>query len=145
MMTLDELSDLLDRQGPHRDAWPPAERAAAEALLAGSAEARRLLAEAEGLDRALAAELGRGRAGLELRAKVLRIASQRRTAAPPWAALPQPWRGAVAAAASFAMAASLAFGIVVGVADSDASADVAPHPDLLWTVVYGPSDPGALP
>lgn len=54
-MTLERLKTILDAYGAQPGRWPAEERAAAEALVARSAEARTALAEAEGLDGALAA------------------------------------------------------------------------------------------
>jgi hypothetical protein len=50
MMSLHRFARLLEGRGADLARWPAAERAAAEALLAGSAPARRLLAEARALD-----------------------------------------------------------------------------------------------
>jgi hypothetical protein len=52
-MTLAELGQLLDVYGADRVRWPAEVRAAAAPLIAKDAEARRLLAEAEALDRVL--------------------------------------------------------------------------------------------
>ncbi len=52
-MTLDRLRTLLDAYGARPDAWPVAERAAADALLARSAEARALRDAAAALDAVL--------------------------------------------------------------------------------------------
>jgi hypothetical protein len=50
MMSLHRFARLLEGRGADLVRWPAAERAAAEALLAGSPPARRLLAEARALD-----------------------------------------------------------------------------------------------
>jgi hypothetical protein len=52
-MTLDDFAQLLDVYGGERTRWPAEARAAAAHLVARDAEARRLLAEAEALDRVL--------------------------------------------------------------------------------------------
>jgi hypothetical protein len=49
-MTLERLRDLIAAYGGRPANWPQGERAAAEALLARSSEARAALAEAEPLD-----------------------------------------------------------------------------------------------
>lgn len=49
-MTLARLSELVGAYGASAVRWPEAERVAAEALLAGSADARALVAEARELD-----------------------------------------------------------------------------------------------
>jgi hypothetical protein len=52
-MNLDRFAALVDAYGGSPARWPEAERAAAEALLATSAEARRMAQEADTLDRLL--------------------------------------------------------------------------------------------
>lgn len=52
-LSLERLETLLDCHGGDLRRWPPSERAAAERLLAGSAAARALKAQAEALDAAL--------------------------------------------------------------------------------------------
>jgi hypothetical protein len=52
-MNLDRFAALVDAYGSSPARWPEAERAAAQALLATSAEARRLAQEADALDRLL--------------------------------------------------------------------------------------------
>ncbi|MEN0076500.1 MAG: hypothetical protein AAGC69_19095 [Paracraurococcus sp.] len=52
-MTPSRFARLLDTHGARPEAWPSARRAEAEALLGRSAEARRQLAAALGLDAAL--------------------------------------------------------------------------------------------
>jgi hypothetical protein len=56
-MTPERFADLLDRRGPAPARWPASERAAATALLAGSATARAALARATALDAALRRDL----------------------------------------------------------------------------------------
>ncbi|MFC7539112.1 hypothetical protein ACFQU2_06060 [Siccirubricoccus deserti] len=58
-MTPERFAELLDRRGPALARWPAADRAAAEALLAGSPAARAALAEARALDAALRGALPR--------------------------------------------------------------------------------------
>jgi hypothetical protein len=55
MMTLRRFQRMADSYGAALQRWPDASRAAAEALLQVSAEARRLLAEARALDEMLQA------------------------------------------------------------------------------------------
>jgi hypothetical protein len=55
-MNLAEFEDCIDRLGTALDGWPAEARAGAEALLAASAEARRLLGLARGLDSLFAVE-----------------------------------------------------------------------------------------
>lgn len=52
-MTLQEFESLLDRHGPALDQWRPAQRRAANRLLAGSASARASHDQARALDRVL--------------------------------------------------------------------------------------------
>jgi hypothetical protein len=52
-MTLADFEQLLDVYGGDRSRWPAEKRAAAAQLVARDGSARRLLAEAEGLDRVL--------------------------------------------------------------------------------------------
>lgn len=113
MMDLDEFRDRLDALGADPTAWPSAERAAAEALLAASADARQALAAARRLDARLFKAMGDTAASTALRGRIAAIApAQARTAVPPagragWLAL--PWRIGMAAAA-----ASLVLGLAVG-------------------------------
>jgi hypothetical protein len=52
-MTLAEFARLLDVYGAERTRWPVEARASAAVLVSGDAEARRLLAETQALDRVL--------------------------------------------------------------------------------------------
>jgi hypothetical protein len=61
MMKLDRFTELLDAYGAEPRRWPPAERAAAQAFLAVSAEARGRLAAAAALDALLDQAAGAGR------------------------------------------------------------------------------------
>jgi hypothetical protein len=56
-MTLAQLERLLEAHGAAPERWPPAERTAAERLLATDAEAQRLLAAARRLDGTLTAAM----------------------------------------------------------------------------------------
>jgi hypothetical protein len=63
-MDLAQLQDLIDRLGEDMASWPAEQRAAAEALLLSSGEARERLAAAQRLRAALAAPPVRAPAGL---------------------------------------------------------------------------------
>jgi hypothetical protein len=93
---------LLDRHGGSLDAWPPAERPFAEALLRSSAVARRQFAAAGAVDGALAELM---QPGPELR--LANPAEYR-----PHAHRASPWR--LASWSSAALAASIAFGFALG-------------------------------
>lgn len=54
-ITLERFAGIVDAYGASPERWPADERAAAEAMVAGSAEARALLAEAAALDSVLSA------------------------------------------------------------------------------------------
>ncbi|NNG03651.1 MAG: hypothetical protein HKM95_06060, partial [Inquilinus sp.] len=71
-MHVNRFQTLLDAHGPDIARWPPEMRAEAEALLAVSEQARRALAEARLLDRALSG-LPSESAGPLLRSAVLDI------------------------------------------------------------------------
>jgi hypothetical protein len=106
-MSLARFASILDAYGAAPRRWPATERAAAEALLAGSAEARAMLERAAELDRLLdAAEAPAPSPAL--RAAVLRAAPRPRRRSD----LPRRLGGRRAAAA--ALAASLLLGIVAG-------------------------------
>lgn len=125
-MRLDAFRDFLDIHGSDPDAWPPGERRDADALLRRSAEARRALEEAAGLDALLTRALSAQTAGAELRGRILagipaQPAVSRAAAAPRrWlGAFTLPWRIGTAA-----VTAALLFGIYAGAsvpAPSDAS------------------------
>lgn len=76
-MTLDRLTTILDAYGATPDRWPPAERAAARALLDRSAEARALLAAAARLDGVLDALPPAPPPSPALRARVVAAAPKR--------------------------------------------------------------------
>lgn len=109
------LAAILDAYGAAPERWPADERAAAEALLARSPEARRLALAAGGLDRVLA-RYEPLKPTPALRAAILAGAPGGRAEAAAangfWAALLQElggWRPAGAA-----LAAALVLGVVAG-------------------------------
>lgn len=63
-MTVAQLRELLQIYGANAERWPQAERAAARALLAASAEARALLADYAPVDRLMEAGDDAAPAGL---------------------------------------------------------------------------------
>ena len=117
-MTQAEFARLVETHGSRQERWPEAERSAAPALLAASAEARALLAKAAGLDRALLAALPHPApdAVARLRAGVAREIARAPVPTPPgvWSRLrillrpaaPAGW-GALAAMATCALWLSL--------------------------------------
>jgi hypothetical protein len=140
-MSLADFEWLLDVYGGDRTRWPAEERAAAAQLVARDAQARRLLAEAEGLDRvleraplpALAAEAAladRIVAAAKRSPRVVSIAprwSGRASHAQALASAPRParhgWMGfghGRASAAGF-LAASLIGGVLLGLSGSPQS------------------------
>ena len=132
---LELLDDVLAIYGSDRSRWPLAERQELAVLIANSAQARKMLAEAEALDRLLnhAPKMSDGRVALLAE----RIAAQavhtpRMTAIPGGAARransAPAWRQH--AAGITALAASLVLGIMVG-----QSASVAPAVSEIATVV----------
>jgi hypothetical protein len=133
-MQLDAFRDFLDIHGSDPDAWPPHERRQAETLLRGSAEARRALEEAAGLDTLLTRTLSAGTAGAELRERILAGIPARpavhRAAPSRWlGAFTLPWRIGTAA-----VTAALLFGIYAGAsvpAPSDASFPVAQAEEIV--------------
>ncbi|MFC7474821.1 hypothetical protein ACFQS7_10685 [Dankookia sp. GCM10030260] len=124
-MTPDRFARLIDTHGPRQQRWPRESRAAAAALLAASAEARRLLDAASALDARLDAGLARPSADsvLRLRQAVAREIARRPLPTPPGAwprlrallrpAAPAGW-GALAAMATCALWLSLSAGPAVG-------------------------------
>lgn len=110
-MTQDQFADLLDRHGPDLSAWPAAERAAAETLLAHDPAMRKMLETERLLVEALSA-LPAERAGPALREAVLAIPlSHPRRAAPGvgerlgrlFGPVWRPFAGGMAAACSAAL------------------------------------------
>jgi transposase-like protein len=133
-MSLADFERLLDVYGGDRTRWPAEQRAAAAQLVARDGGARRLLAEAEGLDRvleraplpALAAEAGladRIVAAARRSPRIVSVASQRSGSASHarlLASAPRSVRGGwmglahgKASAAGF-LAASLIGGVLLG-------------------------------
>lgn len=110
-ITLQRLADICAAYGGDPRRWPPAERAAAEALCAGSAEARALLTEAADLDRTLAA-LPALNVTPQLRARVLAAIPQSLTRATAREVLADlfGWRPALPALA-FALLCGIAVGL----------------------------------
>jgi hypothetical protein len=141
-MGLAEFERLLDVYGGDRARWPAEDRAAAAQLVARDAQARRLLAEAEGLDRVLrraplpalaseAALADRIVAAARRSPRIVSIASHRSgLAIRPQTAARQTQRGWTgfpprrATAAGF-LAASLACGVLLGL--SSLSQSVVPQ------------------
>jgi hypothetical protein len=66
-MTLPQFQDLVDRLGAEVEQWPVAERTNAEALLASSAPARKILDDARALKAALSGPSTPAPAGLAQR------------------------------------------------------------------------------
>jgi hypothetical protein len=137
-MTLAELGQLLDVSGAERGRWPADERTAAAQLAARDGEARRLVAEAEALDRVLdsapapasaveAALAERIVAAAQRSPRIVKLEDARPAAAPdatpvPTAAVPaiataSPRRlrlSGMEARAVALLAASLVIGVVLG-------------------------------
>jgi hypothetical protein len=134
-MTVAEIGQLLDVYGADRMRWPTEARAAAAQLVARDAEARRLVAEAEALDRVLGSAPLPGLAVEAVLAERIVAAAQRSprivkledarpaAAAPvqavglPGAAAPSPrraWLHSREARAIGLLAASLVIGVVLG-------------------------------
>ena len=112
-MNVTEFQTLLDGRGPEIGRWPEADRAAAQALLADSAEARAALAEAEALHRALTA-LPEEPASPLLRSAILDI-PELHDQAPESASAGWSSQRRGMAAGWTAIAASAAIGFAVGV------------------------------
>lgn len=98
-LTMERLVEMLDAYGAAPERWPAAERAAAEALIARSEEARAHQRRAAELDRLLDA-LPTVAPSAGLRERVLAAAPKRRPAA-------RAWRRALTVAVPLAAAASL--------------------------------------
>lgn len=123
------FGELLDTHGGDPARWPPDRRAEAERLIATSPEARRLVGEAAALDRVLAAAPAVGASQpLELSKRIIEAvrASQRggKRGGAGSAMAPVRWLGWASAGV---LAASFAFGIVLGLSETGAPyvADVA--------------------
>lgn len=119
-ITLERFAAIVDAYGASPMRWPVAERSAAEALLAVSAEARALLADARMLDGMLAS------APVEAPSSALverLMAARPRAAASPVAAKPQGffreliaviWPYGSPALPTGALAASIVLGVALG-------------------------------
>jgi hypothetical protein len=115
MMTLDRLQTLLDTHGAKVARWPESDQRALEALLAASAEARAMVAEAAALDRVLdAAPAGRTSRLVTLTDRIVAEARAGAVAAIPRKALPPPVSKRPRWPAVAAMAASLLIGVYGG-------------------------------
>ena len=113
-MRLSIFQRRLDAHGADLSAWPAAERAAAEALLARSDAARRARDEAARLEALLRAEPPG--ADARLRAAILALPQEHGQVRPAPAAAPYRWRPRWLpwAPAFAALAASAAVGFIVG-------------------------------
>ncbi len=108
-MTMERFAQICEAYGSNPQAWPAGERAAAQALVASSADARSLLERAAGLDERLAV-LPSLMPSASLRARVL--TSRVEPIEPSWLAGLREllsWRPAVPA-----LALALVAGIAVG-------------------------------
>lgn len=118
-MSPDRLAEIIDACGADPRRWPEAERAAAEALLAASAEARALQREAAALDALLTPAPARIEPSDALRARIMAQAASLAAAQPRRAG----WRQQVAEAAGFLFPggrmmpqlATLAFALAIGI------------------------------
>lgn len=155
---LDRFRNIVDAYGAAPQRWPTDERASAEALLASSAEARRLRDEAAMLDRQLDM-VPAWRPGPELRDRILAAAAAedmtaaaagnnnprvvdfraRRTRSAgggPVRLMSAGWQ----AASGFALAASLVLGLATGSLVSVGYPDAAP--DILSAAQFADSYDG---
>lgn len=107
-MTIEEFETLLLAHGADPARWPPARRAAAQALLAQDETARALLAEAERLDASLAAAVRVPAAGGALAARILAGLDAERDTAPPFGL------GRLLAWTASSAAVALVAGFIVG-------------------------------
>jgi hypothetical protein len=142
-MTLDRLRAIVDAYGADPARWPVAERAAGEALLAGSAGARALVAAAADLDAALDS-VPALQPTPAMRAAVL-AAAPRPPAPSLRARLNEGWREFVAELggwrlAGSVLAASLVLGIVSGGLLSEGLSSSETAPDLLQLAYLDDSD-----
>lgn len=131
---LGRFARLLDTHGPRPERWPTAARAGAEALLARSAEARFLLAEACRVEVALEAALPRpGAASVaRLHAAVAREIARTPLPAPhgPWERLREALRPA-APAGWGALAAMATVALWLGLSPAPAAPAADPLAPLL--------------
>jgi len=144
-ITIARLGRLLDAYGAEASRWPGDERIAVQALLARSAEARALVAEARRLDHALAA-VRPPRPGAAVAARLRGLVGGGAPSAPPAPAFAaRPFGRPLAA---LALASSLLLGVSIGLlrgtdeslppALGGALADwAAAAPDAETTVVIG--------
>lgn len=130
-MNLDRFATLVEAYGadPHR--WPVAERAAAQALLAASTEARRLLQQAEALDLVLSVPPAAIEPSDALRARIMAQVT-------PHRASPQHgWRSQIAEALlllfptgrAVPQLATLGLALAIGVGAGLANIDIADSRD----------------
>jgi len=118
-MSEDRFAAILDAYGAEPRRWPAAERSAAERLLATSAEAQRLHAQAARLDRVLSAAVP-PLPSPDLRAAILEVAPGRRRAPARQGSLWSRLIGVITGElggprlAGAVLGAALALGIVVG-------------------------------
>jgi hypothetical protein len=126
-MDLERFRYLLDAYGPDLRRWPPAEQAAADALLRRSTEAARAMREARSFDQALSATRQPVAEGAVERV----LAHVAEPAAQPGArrrAWPVSWAPAL-------LAAMAALGFLAGLADPEIISDAAQVP--VRGVVFG--------
>lgn len=111
MMQLERLRELVDAYGGDPRRWPPAERASAAELLAGSPQAQGLVAEAKAVDRLLdrAPPLAPPILDAERLAARATAAAQDRPIVHPAGAMPLAGRGLWLRVASLAAAAVIGF------------------------------------
>jgi anti-sigma-K factor RskA len=141
--TLDRLRAIVEAYGADPARWPAAERAAGEALLAGSAAARALVAAAADLDAALDS-LPALQPTPAMRAAIL-AAAPRPTAPSLPVRLREGWRELFAELGGWRMsgtvlAASLVLGIASGGLLSEGLSSSETSPDLLQLAYLDDSD-----
>lgn len=130
-MNLDRFATLVEAYGTDPRRWPAAERAAAQALLAASTEARHLLQQAEALDLALSSPPAAIEPSDALRARIMAQAVVPRMTARPG------WRSQVVEALSLLFPtgraipqlATLGLALAIGVGAGLANIDVADSRD----------------
>lgn len=153
-MTVTRFAAILDAYGGVARRWPAAERAAAEALLAASPEARGLLAEATRLDRVLSAATAPAPSAT-LRAAILGAAPKPVAASRPrlaeigrglWESLAGVLTGELGGLrpAGAVLGIALVLGVVAGGAlesqtETGTSVAAAPTPDLLQLALFDDS------
>lgn len=153
-MTVTRFAAILDAYGSAARRWPEAERAAAEALLAASPEARGLLAEATRLDRVLSAATA-PEPSAALRAAILQAVPKQAAAGRPsfaeigrglWQSLAGVLTGELGGLrpAGAVLGAALVLGVIAGGAlesrtGSSTSAASAPTLDLVQLALFDDS------